>query len=118
MNKITKIFSFEIPYIIVLRSVYIFAESTFVLSRDPKVRLALWAQPASRKVTRPLVHLLMIEYSILIMPLKGLSQIHRAPYDFRTRRLAVEFRNRAGPFRISFLRRPWSHNQRSPDDAR
>ena len=50
--------------------------------------------------------------------LKGLSQIHRAPYDFRTRRLAVEFRDRAGPFRISFLRRSWSHIQRSPDDAR
>ena len=50
--------------------------------------------------------------------LKGLSQIHRAPYDFRTRRLAEEFRDRAGPFRISFLRRSWSHIQRSPDDAR
>ena len=50
--------------------------------------------------------------------LKGLSQIQRAPYDFRTRRLAVEFRDRAGPFRILFLRRSWSHIQRSPDDAR
>ena len=29
---------------------------------------------------------------------KGLSQIHRAPYDFRTRRLAVEFRDRASEF--------------------
>ena len=54
----------------------------------------------------------------LLIFLKGLSQIHRAPYDFRTRRLAVEFRDRAGPFRISFLRRSWSHIQRSPDDAR
>ena len=45
-----------------------------------------------------------------------LSQIHRAPYDFRIRRLTVEFRDRAEPFRISFLRRPWSHIQRNPDD--
>ena len=28
--------------------------------------------------------------------LKGLSQIHRAPYDFRTRRLAVEFSRPCG----------------------
>ena len=54
---------------------------------------------------------------LLVIVHKGLSQIHRAPYDFRTRRLAVEFRDRAGPFRISFLRRSWSHIQRSPDDA-
>ena len=49
---------------------------------------------------------------------KGAFTIHRAPYEFRTRRLAVEFRDRAGPYRISFLRRSWSHIQRSPDDAR
>ena len=37
---------------------------------------------------------------------KGLSQIHRAPYDCRP------------PPRSSFLRRSWSHIQRNPDDAR
>ena len=34
--------------------------------------------------------------------LKGLSQIHRAPYDFRTRRLAVDIETVRGPSEFHF----------------